>query len=96
VGYVAMHVMVPEAEILDISVRRQKQGNGLGKTLMKNVVAHCRQRGVETIHLETAAGDDHALAFFRSMGFSTIRRRQGYYEDAGDALAMALDIGGEP
>ena len=74
--------------ILFLAVAPEHRGEGFGERLVAQVAdTHKRV----TCHARTS--NDDALAFYRHLGFETVRRIDNYYEDGGDAYYLRL---GEP
>jgi mycothiol synthase len=59
----------PRAEIWTIGVRRDRQGQGLGRQLLRWGVAYLRGLGVEQVELSVNARNPHALALYETEGF---------------------------
>lgn len=58
----------PLAYIFDLAVKKEEQRKGIGKALMENHSAYCKQIGVEEIMVQADEPDAHALEFYRSTG----------------------------
>jgi ribosomal protein S18 acetylase RimI-like enzyme len=58
----------PLAYIFDLAVAKDEQRKGIGKALMENHSAYCRQIGVEEIMVQADEPDAHALEFYRATG----------------------------
>ena len=73
-GYVLFLVVAPEY-----------RGEGFGEALIARVAEdHDRV----TCHARTT--NEEALSFYHHLGFETVRRIDGYYEDGGDAYYLRL------
>ena len=70
-----------EAWIYGFSILPEYQGRGLGRKVLKKLVAEQSQLGYD-IFLEVEATNDHALKLYESCGFKTIQR-QDYYRYEG-------------
>lgn len=91
---------VRHAGELGISVAADWQGRGVGRALMQDLLDWCRERGVvRKISLGVVAGNEAALALYRSLGFAEEGRvRRGIRIDGRfeDEIKMGLWIGSEP
>ncbi|WP_244923530.1 GNAT family N-acetyltransferase [Peribacillus butanolivorans] len=67
-----------EAWIYGFAIFPEYQGKGLGRKVLKKIVAEQRQLGYD-IFLEVEATNDYALRLYESCGFKTIQR-QDYYQ----------------
>lgn len=90
-GYALLLFASVEATLMDIAVRASQRGAGIGKALMNEVIATCRDRQSEEIWLEVRAGNTVAIGLYESFGFEIIEIRKHYYpaaEGREDALIM--------
>jgi ribosomal protein S18 acetylase RimI-like enzyme len=71
--------------ILFLAVSPAFRGEGFGERL---VAAVARDHDSVTCHAR--ATNEAALSFYRHIGFETVRRIDGYYEDGGDAYYLKL------
>ena len=93
-GYFLLMPAVDEVHLLNISVRRELQGRGLGRHLLDYVVNEARQLGMESVLLEVRPSNTRALSVYEAYGFVVIGRRKGYYpageQGREDAIVMRL------
>jgi [ribosomal protein S18]-alanine N-acetyltransferase len=90
VGYAGLHLIGPEADVQTVAVAADHQGTGIGRQLVRALVAQSRHRGAGTVHLEVRADNAAALALYRALGFESDGRRRGYYGAGQDAVLMTL------
>ena len=103
VAYGMLMLAPGEAQVLNVSVVPDARRAGLGRVLLRRLLALAAQRGAEQAFLEVRAGNVAAQALYGSEGFQPVARRQGYYPgpaltDREDALVMRLALtapGGE-
>jgi ribosomal-protein-alanine N-acetyltransferase len=79
VGYFFMMLAVDEAHLLNITIRRDLQGCGLGRVLLDRVVAIAREKDALSVLLEVRPSNPRALAIYERYGFTKIGQRKGYY-----------------
>lgn len=65
---------------LGISVRKAAWGRGIGTALMKQVVAHAREHGVEIIELEVRSDNAPAIHLYEKFGFVKIGRYPKFFK----------------
>ncbi len=85
-----------EAHLLNVCVRRDRQGEGLGRTLVAHMLERARARGADMVFLEVRPSNLVAIHLYRSLGFNEIGLRKNYYPSSAgheDAQVMALDLG---
>ncbi|MGX1200997.1 ribosomal protein S18-alanine N-acetyltransferase [Marinobacter sp. MBR-105] len=93
IGYAVVAYMVDEAHLLNICVSPRVRGQGVGRWLLRHLIAVAVSDGMEQLILEVRVSNDAATQLYLSEGFSEIGRRAGYYPDGAgreDALVMAL------
>lgn len=69
VGYVGVHVLGDMAHIPRLAVHPQRQGQGIGRFLLDQALAHCQTFGARTVRLNTQASNATSLALYEGMGF---------------------------
>ncbi|MFT5532053.1 MAG: ribosomal-protein-alanine N-acetyltransferase [Burkholderiaceae bacterium] len=93
-GYFLMMLAVDEVHLLNISVRGDLHGCGLGRYQLQKIVALAQQEGMQSVLLEVRPSNLRALAVYERYGFVRIGCRKNYYPaDAGareDAIVMRL------
>jgi GNAT superfamily N-acetyltransferase len=57
-----------------VYLRPEARGQGGGKKLVSDLVAHFREQGVEHVSLNVELPNDEALAYWRRLGFTDYRR----------------------
>jgi ribosomal-protein-alanine N-acetyltransferase len=91
VGFSLARVVVKEAELLLLAVKRGSQGNGIGQTLLDGFVEAASARGAERMHLEVRDGNQAIKLYLRS-GFCEVGRRKNYYSGRNGKLFDALTL----
>jgi ribosomal-protein-alanine N-acetyltransferase len=91
-GYFLMMYAVEEVHLLNITVRPNRQGQGLGRKLLDKLIGLARDAGMHAVLLEVRPSNDHALQIYHHLGFVKIGQRKNYYPAAGatreDAIVM--------
>ncbi|OGS97319.1 MAG: ribosomal-protein-alanine N-acetyltransferase [Gallionellales bacterium RBG_16_56_9] len=94
IGYFLLMLAVDEAHLLNISVRRDWQGRGVGRLMLNHVAALARKEGMSSILLEVRPSNPRAARIYRRYGFIQIGLRKNYYPAADngreDAIVMRL------
>jgi ribosomal-protein-alanine N-acetyltransferase len=89
---------VDEAELLNIGVAAAQQRRGRGRAMLESMLVLACDKHLSRVFLEVRAGNQAAIGLYRSVGFSEIGVRRGYYRNAQgseDARVMARDISGK-
>ncbi len=90
-GY-ALLMWLPDEEVhlLNLSVARERQGQGYGRAMLLWLCRHGRDLGARTLMLEVRPSNDHARRLYDSTGFRQIGVRKRYYPSWGDSREDAL------
>ncbi len=78
-GYALVMWLPDEAHLLNITLRPERQGIGIGRRFLTWVLGDVQARGALALLLEVRPSNPRALALYISMGFSQIGSRKGYY-----------------
>jgi len=95
VGFIVYSYIVDEAELLNIALSPDYQGQGIAYALYKAMHKQLQKKGVKQCFLEVAKSNLQAQAFYKQVGFSIIATRKNYYQLAKgveDALIMRIHL----
>lgn len=95
VGHSVLSAAGDESHLLNITIRPENQGSGLGAALLEFIIDRARQRKAEVTFLEVRASNEAAARLYERFGFNEIGRRRNYYPAVGgreDALVMAYSL----
>ena len=95
IGFYIGEYVVGESTLMDICVKPEAQGTGIGKQLLAHYHAQAVIQGSETAFLEVRAKNISALMLYINHGYTEISRRTGYYPaETGyeDAIVMRKDF----
>jgi ribosomal-protein-alanine N-acetyltransferase len=90
VGYFVLMLAVDEAHLLNLSVRPDAQGRGIGTVLLERACALARRDQMHSLLLEVRPSNARALAIYEHLGFSRIGVRKDYYPAAGNTRENAI------
>lgn len=99
VGYAGLLAARPElvddpgdASVQTIGVAPELRRAGLGRVLLRTLLAEAAARGSRSVFLEVRVDNEPAQALYREFGFERVGVRRRYYQPEGvDALVMRLD-----
>ena len=94
-GHAVLSAAAGEAHLLNVCVRRDRQGGGLGRLFVHHLIERARLLGAQVLFLEVRPSNHVALALYESLGFSQIGTRRDYYPaETGreDAYVLALKL----
>ena len=95
VAHGVMSVGADECHILNLCVHPDWQGCGIGRRLLRRLLAQARERGADTAFLEVRASNQLARGLYAAEGFCEIGTRRGYYparHGREDAVVLALAL----
>jgi [ribosomal protein S18]-alanine N-acetyltransferase len=77
-GFALARAVAGDAELLLLAVRPGWRGQGVGATLLRQIIDEARARGADRIHLEVRATNS-AIRLYRAHGFEKVGERRDYY-----------------
>ena len=93
VGFAGVNALDEDAHLMNIAVRRDMQGRGIGRELIVSAMERAAGLGARRITLEVRPGNAVAIALYESLGLRSVGVRPGYYLDTGeDAVIMWGDL----
>ncbi len=96
IGHGVLSIGAEEAHLLNVCVRRDEQGQGLGRQIVVHMLDRAARRGARVVYLEVRPSNRIAGALYASLGFVEIGLRRDYYPaELGneDARVLALTLG---
>lgn len=106
-GFLAAEVVKDELHVWELDVRREAQGQGLGRRLMAHAIDWAGAHGLSRVTLTTFRSIAWNAPFYASLGFReiagedlSVRLAEILSREAGkglaDRCAMVLDLVGDP
>lgn len=95
VGHGVIQIILDEAHLLNITVKPENQGRGLGLSLLEHLMSRAYQRDARECFLELRDSNRPAYRLYERFGFNEIGRRRDYYPAVGgreDAVVMACTL----
>ena len=95
VGHGVINVINDEAHLLNITVKPESQGRGLGLLLLEKLMKRAYELNGRECFLELRDSNRSAYRLYERYGFNEIGRRRDYYPAVGgreDALVMACTL----
>lgn len=92
VGVAGFWIMVDEAHITTIAVRKAYQRQGIGEQLLISIIQMAAQMNAKVVTLEVRLSNVPAQELYKKYGFQRVGLRRAYYTDNGeDALLMTTE-----
>ena len=77
-GFAITQIVLDEATLFNIAIDPAFQRQGLGRTLLEEVIQQLEQKDVFTLWLEVRASNAKAIALYESLGFNELSIRRNY------------------
>ena len=81
VGYGGVKVGGDQADVMTIGVRPHARGQGIGATILDELLAWSREAGACEIFLDVRPSNEGAIGLYESRGFVEIGRRPRYFRN---------------
>ncbi len=97
-GYVISSQVLDEMHLLNLCVDARFQNRGIGRRLLRHLIARAQRQQAVWILLEVRATNASALRLYGSEGFVEIGERPAYYQGLDqreDAIVMRLELAGD-
>lgn len=95
IGYALLMMVLDEAHLLNLSVAKSHQKQGLGRYLLEHMLQIAKNHKAANIFLEVRPSNISAIALYENMGFCEMAVRRNYYpahDGREDAVLMGLAI----
>jgi [ribosomal protein S18]-alanine N-acetyltransferase len=95
IGYSLVMMVMDEAHLLNLSVAKAYQKQGLGRFLLEYMIQIAKNNQASNMFLEVRPSNISAIALYENMGFNEMAIRRGYYpavHGREDAVLMGLAI----
>ncbi|MCD8501599.1 MAG: ribosomal protein S18-alanine N-acetyltransferase [Bacillaceae bacterium] len=89
IGYCGIWVVIDDAQITTIAIKKEYRGQGLGEQLLLHSIDRARLLGATRVSLEVRVTNTVAQKLYKRLGFKKGGIRKNYYADnQEDALVM--------
>lgn len=95
IGYALMMMVLDESHLLNLSVAKVYQKQGLGRLLLEHMIAIAKKHAAANMFLEVRPSNISAIALYENIGFNEMAVRRGYYpahNGREDAVLMGLAL----
>ncbi|MCC8067691.1 MAG: ribosomal protein S18-alanine N-acetyltransferase [Clostridiales bacterium] len=89
IGYCGLLQSFDEADIMNVAVRADMRGRGIGFAMLERLMELGRKRGIERFTLEVRKSNRAALCLYEKLGFCSAGVRKNFYiKPVEDAVIM--------
>lgn len=95
IGYALMMMVLDEAHLLNLSIAKAYQKQGLGRMLLEHMIKIAQELGAANMFLEVRPSNVSAIALYENIGFNEMAIRRGYYpahNGREDAVLMGMAL----
>jgi [ribosomal protein S18]-alanine N-acetyltransferase len=95
IGYALIMMVMDEAHLLNLSIAKHRQKQGLGRYLLEHMMMISKRHKAANMFLEVRPSNVSAIALYENMGFCEMAVRRGYYpaeQGREDAVLMGLAL----
>ena len=95
IGYALMMMVLDEAHLLNLSIAKAYQKQGLGRLLLEHMISIAKRHNAANMFLEVRPSNISAIALYENIGFNEMAIRRGYYpahNGREDAVLMGLAL----
>ncbi|MCK9253056.1 MAG: ribosomal protein S18-alanine N-acetyltransferase [Clostridiaceae bacterium] len=90
VAYLACHVVLDEADLVNLVVCPALRRRGIGRKLLQYMQTQLAGEGVHKLFLDVREHNAPALQLYRWFGCRAVGRRAAYYGDTGESAIIML------
>ena len=91
IGFAGIKVILDEADIMNIVVKKSMRRHGIGSLLLKKLIEYCKCLNVSTLSLEVNSSNISAISLYKKFGFEALGSRKNYY-NGNDGIIMSKKI----
>lgn len=92
VGFAGLKIIIDEADIMNIVVKKNYRHNGIGSILLENLISYAKTLNLTTITLEVNEHNLSAIKLYDKFNFNHIGIRKKYYNGESDAIIMSKNL----
>lgn len=89
VGFAGIKVILDEADIMNIVVKKDFRNNGIGSLLLDYLISYSKNINLKTITLEVNEINIPAIKLYEKFDFEKLGIRKKYYNGENDAIIMS-------
>lgn len=91
IGFAGIKVILDEADIMNIVVKKNFRNNGVGSLILKNLINLSKELSLSSISLEVDEANIVAINLYKKFDFKEIGNRKNYYKN-NNAILMSKKL----
>ena len=92
VGFAGLKVILDEANIMNIVVKKDFRHHGIGSILLEDLINYSKSINLKTITLEVNENNLSAIRLYDKFSFDRLGIRKKYYNGESDAIIMSKHL----
>lgn len=92
IGFAGFKVIIDEADIMNVVVKKIYRHIGIGSFLLDNLISYAKYLNLKIINLEVNESNSSAIYLYNKFGFEKLGIRKKYYNGINDAFIMSKKI----
>lgn len=92
VGFAGIKVILDEADIMNIVVKKDFRNNGIASLLLDYLISYSKSINLKTITLEVNEINIPAIKLYEKFDFEKLGIRKKYYNGENDAIIMSKNF----
>lgn len=92
VGFAGIKIILDEADIMNIVIKKDFRNNGIGSLLLDYLISYSKSINLKTITLEVNEINIPAIKLYEKFDFEKLGIRKKYYNGENDAIIMSKKI----
>lgn len=92
IGFAGFKVILDEADIMNIVVKKNFRNQKVGFSLLDNLISCAKSLDLHTITLEVNENNLFAINLYNKFGFKCIGIRKKYYDSISNGMIMNLPL----
>ncbi len=91
-GYILLHLFEEGVHIINIAVKKEDRGRGIGSLMLKKAEQVAGEKGIPLLVLEVRENNIPAISLYKKHGFYVLKVITNYYSDGENALLMIKEV----
>lgn len=81
IGFAGIKVVLDEADIMNIVIKKNYRNQGVGTLLLENLISLAKRLNLKSLSLEVSEKNLPAIHLYQKFGFESLGVRKNYYQD---------------
>ena len=92
VGFAGTKIIVDEADVMNIVVRKSCRKEGIGSKMLENLINYSISKNLKFVNLEVNENNLSSICLYDKFAFNHIGIRKKYYNGVSDAIILRKEL----